>query len=224
MMATRTVELRALWLEYRYWVWGLLAVLIIGSAVSNAWSAAHYRAENKRTIDAMNAAQDSVEMARHDAKVALERAAAWEKQADLRSAQANAALRDADKARQERDRLAHRVTPLVPGMQTTASDTVRARDAELSLANTEIDGLRVTVTEQSAALIAERSANVELRATVASQDSALKVAAKALGAGVSSLAHAQAPCRILFFSCPSRTVSAIGGGLVALITVVAVGR
>ena len=174
-----------------------------------------------KTDAALQAAED----ARHQADINAALASAAQQRAlvatvVMRAAQDSArrAIADADRLRAQR----RAVVPVAsnPAAPPTVSDTARALEAALALADTETVVLRAAIEYDRNALAASERAQAEIAGALALERASVATLTTNLQRVERQLASADPPCRLLFWGCPSRTtVFVLGAGIGTALTI-----
>lgn len=199
-------------MRWRGWVAlaiaGLVGLVVV-LAVHGAWQrrAGAWDAER-----AANLARNDTTARERDAARALVARAFRERDAALAAAASARARADREQARA--DRLARARAALPPLSPTaTTTDSLRRAEAALALAQREIAAVRFALTaaeERGAQLEQAHAALQRAVDTLTAQVAREQANAQRLAA---QLQDAQAPCRLLWFPCPSRTVVAVGSAV-----------
>lgn len=198
---------------------GALALaFVVVALVSSKCSESRWQAKT-------NAALDSAAAARTEAKVNAALASAAQQRALVATIAMRAAHDSATRAIADADRLRalrRVVVPVAsnPATPPTVSDTVRALEAALALADTETVVLRAALEHDRNALGAAERSQAEMAGALALERASVATLTTNLRRIETQLASAAPPCRFLLWGCPSRKTiaigSAIGGAALAL--------
>lgn len=200
--------------------WGHVAaagVLLLGAAVQQKCQSDRWGRERDRLI---HRADSALVHSRADSV----RAADLAQRADsLRGAAARAqdraseAIATADRLRAERRRLLAAAGQPAPARADSAP--VAMVDSALTLCVEETVVLRAALDHDRLALAFADQQAVELRAALSLEQRAASGLRQEVGDLTSALRRAEAPCRVLFWQCPSRRVAFAGGLVVAAVAV-----
>lgn len=127
------------------------------------------------------------------------------------------AIAEADRLRAQR----LRVVPVAsqPGTAPTVSDTLRAVETQLEDCDQETTALRAAIKQDSTALARAAETEAVRAGQLASKDSSIVELKGVVDQLSTQLEAADPPCRVAFFSCPSRkTVFIVGAVLGAGLT------
>lgn len=176
------------------------------------------RGENDslRTVVAIRSARER-DSERRVIALAIERNAAHDS--------ATRAIAEANRLRAQRPRLVPVASQ--PGTAPTVSDTARALESQLENCEAETLALRATIQQDSVAAAKSAQTEAEHAGQLASKDSSIVELRGRLDATERQLAAADAPCRVAFMKCPTRTQVAIGGtvfGVAATLLVLSAAR
>lgn len=195
----------------------LLALLFISRCQSGNWT------EERTTLLKWN---DSV---RAEVRFQSIRAIQAEGRANLAVIERNAARDSMGKAMREADRLRAKRTvirpiPSRPNSAPTPSDTAAALQTALDLCDQETTALRDAIKQDSVALDKAVTTEAELRGALALERQTASQLTTTNHRLQTMLASASAPCRVLFFPCPTRTQVAAGTAIVTAVLTISLTR
>lgn len=186
----------------------ILAVIAVAGLMS--------KCQGDRWQAKTDAALDTAAEARTQARVNAARAAEAENRANVATADKLIAQDRALRALAEANRLRNARPAIVPvasqpGAAPTVSDTLVAVVAQLENCEQETVALRVTIRQDSAASAASDRSQMELRGALALERQSGAQLTASNNQLATQLASADPPCRIAFWSCPSRKTMLVGG-------------
>lgn len=195
----------------------LLAAFVIAFVGMSMCQAATFDEKTKAILDEADSLKDVITFREgvDREKAALVQQLTIEKHAAQDSART--ARAEADRLRAQR----LRVVPVAsqPGAAPTVSDTLRAIEVALETCDEETKALRAASTQDSTALARAAETEAAQAGRLAARDSSIVELRGVVNRLSSQLEAADPPCRVAFFSCPSRkTVFIVGVGLGAGIT------
>jgi hypothetical protein len=186
----------------------VVAVVVLGVLWLSKCQGDDWNAEREALLDENDSLRVTV-------AVRTEQSIAHEQRANVAEQEKQIALDSARKALAVADRLrtvraAIRPVASQPGAAPTVSDTLAAVRAALANAEAETDVLRARIRQDSTALAAAERSQAAMAGALALERQNVASVMAGNAKLVKQLSDAEAPCRILFFGCPSRTVVAVG--------------